>query len=147
MHDNLEFYNHIVSITKLAIPKKCSEVLNRDAETVLDLILKNYKENIEIAATYGKNSAYLCIYKAEARYQKNIPIDYFVHMPEKIKCKFEEYALEPVESRLRHKLQPFNVRICRLSDCSEFQTLWAKPEHESLKELASEIIVISVSWE
>jgi hypothetical protein len=141
MVDNSEFYNRIVNITKLAIPKKCSELLNRDADAVSDIILRDYKDNIEIAATHGRNLAYLCFYEVSAIFKDDVPLDYFIHMTEKIKSKFEEYSLEPVESRLRTRLQPFELRICSLSECEELKHL----ECEAFR-TAPEMVVISVSW-
>jgi hypothetical protein len=139
-NENTNFYNFIVQLTKTVIPQTHNNILKKDSDAILDLIINGYRENIRLAASAGRNIAYLCIYLKDSKYQKSIPIHDFIEMSDKIKEKFDEFQLEPVLTRVKKILTPFTVRVRTLQECSELQCY-----NFDIKE--NNIIVISVSWE
>lgn len=104
-----EFYTTIVNITKTS---GYLNILTKDSQTVYDVIMKDYKNNIKIAASEGRTEAYLCIYEASAKIKGLISIDAYVRMNNpKVVEKFEEFKLEPVIERIKKKINPFKVEI------------------------------------
>jgi hypothetical protein len=131
--DKQKFYEKIVKLTKIRADKEF--ILKCDSDNIVKIITRNYKNHIEIAALNGRNMAYLCFYKIDARIKNLIPIHDFINMSEKIRIKFEEYKLESIVDRLTKILYPFKLLIRNIQDCNEL------PKTEK-----NNIIVISVQW-
>jgi hypothetical protein len=165
--DESDFYNFIVGITKYS---NCHNVLIRDSQTIYDVILKDYKKNIHLAAMRGLNKAYLCIYEIGARYKETIPIDAFVNMNDEMKEKFSTFKIEPILERIKRKLHPFIIEVKKLdlneligefitesvirsnnneTQESEFQSELSLLEQGNVPEIYSKhnLFGIIVSWE
>ena len=130
-NNEIEFYNFIVGITKYS---NCESILKKDSQEIFDVITKDYKKNIQLSATTGSNSSYICIYEASAKYKGLIPIDNFVRMTNSMEEKFNTFKIEPVLNKLKKRLHPFTVEV--------------KNIHEIDKNVShdSNIICITVSW-
>lgn len=112
-----EFYNFIVGITKYS---NCENLLRKDSQSIFEVITKDYKKNIHLAASRGLNKAYICIYEISARYKGLIPIDAFIRPNELMKEKLETFNIESVVDKLKKKLYPFNIEIKNINE-SELQ--------------------------
>jgi hypothetical protein len=144
--DNQQFFSFIVNLSAVQsakIPTPESKILEQDCTTLLELITRNYRDNIHIAASHGRKIAYLCVYLKEAKYQSTIPIHDLIDMPERLTEIFAHDGIESLLSRLRKFLAPFSVSVRRLQECEElrgcnfYQHLSQYPE----------VMVVSVSWE
>lgn len=101
-----DFHNFIVDLTKNSTAQS---ILQQDVQAVFDIIMKDCKKNIQLAAQRGLNYAYLCIYEPGARYKGMIPIDALIRMNSVMRTKLEEFRIDPVMSKLRKQLHPFRV--------------------------------------
>lgn len=106
--DMEQFFNQIVELTDNS---SSSLTLKKISDSIIDLVTKDCKKNIQIAALRGFNEAYLCLYDVNAKYKGCVPIDCFIHMSEHTRAKFEEHKIEPVMDRLRRLLLPFRVEV------------------------------------
>lgn len=154
---DLEFFNSIVKITKNS---GVSFILNKDSQTIFDVVTKNYKKNIRIAADRGLYKAYICIYEANAKYKGVIPIDSFIRMNTTMREKFTEYKIEPVMERVRNKLKYFTIEVKSLyeselkndviiSDLADTtNSIIRIKEHPEIdQENQEELVGIIASWE
>lgn len=112
-NNETEFYNFIVNITKFS---NCETLLRKDSQAIYDVITKDYKKNIQLAASRGLNKAFICIYEIGARYRGLIPIDAFVRMNDPMKEKFETFKMESVLDRIKKRLSPFVVDVVYLNE-------------------------------
>jgi hypothetical protein len=103
-----KFFTQIVELTDNS---SNAMILKNVSDRVFEIITRDFKKNIQIAAMRGFNEAYICLYDVNARYKGTIPIDCFIHMSEHTRTKFEEFKLEPVVDRLRKFLAPFHLEI------------------------------------
>lgn len=107
------FYNFIVGITRQSSQQN---ILARDVQTIANVIIKDYKKNVHLAAMRGLTKAYICIYEVGARYKGIIPIDELVRMTTTTREKLEAFKIEPVLSIVRKKLAPFFIGVGNLSE-------------------------------
>jgi hypothetical protein len=145
--ENEEFYKFIVQLTKSSTGQGAFQ---RDCETVAKIILRDFRTNIQLAASKGRNVAYLCIYDRNAKYKETVPVHDYLSMPDHIKTKFQEFKMEPIVDRLKKNLQPFHLEIRPLRECLELDTYI--PDLTKLVEKLGvndelEIMIVSVSWE
>lgn len=140
-----EFYNLIVNITKTS---GYQNLLIKDSQLVFDTIMKDYRNNIQLAASQGRNEAYICIYEIGAKIGGIVPIDSFVRMTNpKLIEKFEEFKLEPVVERIKKKINPFRLEI-KLIDIDQISTEDKIKNQELVGKIDqnNKIIGILVSW-
>jgi hypothetical protein len=145
--DNSKFFQHIVQLTKKASESNFGRVLEQDCSTLFELITRDYKNNIKIAALNGRNMAYICLYIKDAKYRHTIPIHDFLFMPEKIIQGFQEANLEHLSPKLRKELAPFVLHIRSLRECTELHDCnFYKLFSVSEPSLTETVMVVSVSW-
>lgn len=106
--DNEKFFQYITELSDYSTDVK---IINKDADIISDLITRDYKYNIQLAASCGLKQAYICIYEIAAKYKKMIPIDDFIRPRGNLQQKFEKYNIIPVMERIRQKLHPFKVEV------------------------------------
>lgn len=104
----LDFYNFIVNIN--VNQTKIEDVLKKDTDTIYNLISKDYKKNIQIAASNGFKHAYICIYESNAKHEGIIPIDNFIRLIN-MDEQYKQMNIETVMERLRKNLKPFKVDL------------------------------------
>ena len=110
---NNDFYNFIVELTKYSTT---GNLLKMDSDVILNVILKDYRKNLQVAASKGFNKAYICIYEIGAKYKNIIPIDEYIRPSDSMKEKFEKFKIEPVVDRVKKALAPFNVEVKSLDE-------------------------------
>ena len=103
-----DFYKYIVDISKYT---NCENVLKRDSQIIYDIIMKDYRKNIQLSALRGDRKAYICIYESKTKLNDTIPIDNFIRMTDLMKEKFAEFKIESIMEKIKKKLHPFNVDI------------------------------------
>jgi|GEM_PF-6501673 len=108
-----DFYNFIVN---LSTNYSIENILRKDSKTIINVILRDYRENIRAAATRGANEAYLCIYVANAKYKKIIPIDSYVRMTNLMLDNFNNFKIESIMETIEKKLHPFKVEAKSLEE-------------------------------
>jgi hypothetical protein len=146
--DEKEFFNDIVNLTEYCTG---AGIIKKDSDKIVEVILKNWKDNVRIAASRGLTKAYICIYESEARYDGIIPIDTFVRMTDEFRSKLESYKIDPVMERIKKKVRPFNVDVIVL-DQDMIDTMSNKDKENIIRSEYNErkmknIIGIILSWE
>lgn len=115
--NEIEFYNFIIGVTKYY---NSESSLRKDCQSIFDLIIKDYKKNIHLAASKGLNEAYICIYEIGANYKDSIPIDEFIRMTPNIIEKFETFKIEPIIDKIKKRLFPFIIEVKSLDETNNF---------------------------
>lgn len=111
-----DFYDFIVNVTKAS---SYQNILIKDSQVVYDTIMKNYRTNIKLAASEGRNESYICIYNSTAKINNVVPIDSYVRMNNpKLKEKFEEFKMETVLEKIQKNINPFKVEVRKLNNLS-----------------------------
>jgi hypothetical protein len=127
-----KFFNHIIEVTSHSSDQV---LIKRTSDELINVLTRDFKRNIKIAADRGHNQAYICIYEVDAKYRDILPIDKFIHMNDHMRGKFAEFGLEPVVDRLRKIFQPFQLDIQRSSVASSSEEI---PDMQ--------IVILSLSW-
>lgn len=115
--DETEFYNFITTIPKISnTENSLLTILKKDTETIYDLIINDYRTNIQLAAFQDLKYAYLCIYDINAKHKNIIPIDNFIRINPTMQEQLNLFQIISIITRLEKKLHPFKVEIQNLEN-------------------------------
>ena len=118
-----QFYDYIVQLSDF---KNSKQYLNTVTEAVANFILKDYKKNISIAASYGRSEAFLCIYKIDTVIDNKIVLHNYINPDKQLMDLYVKYQLDPVLTRIEKKIKPFYISTNIQEDNYIISVCWAK---------------------
>lgn len=113
VEDSQEFYNIIVGIADNAV---IENIIKKDADIIFNLIIKNYKNNIQTAALKGFKKSHIFMYNINAKYNELIPVDKYIRMNEQMRLNFERYEIDTIINKVQKRLSPFKIEINTYDD-------------------------------
>ena len=107
-----DFYRNIV---ELSTNQHLKLLLTKHTDTAINVLTNNYKMNINTAALYGYDNAYIAVFGKDAKIGA-IPISDILFPNQSLMDKYKTTHQSTVAERLFEMFKPFTVEYEKIND-------------------------------